>query len=121
MGVTEVFFLHHFQEILGIVHWPVQATPSPFSGRNCQVLWSRLSVVIRMEFLENFQGLLFPSVALNTGRREKLSFGICQLCLVQDYWPSPPACGLFQLCCPDSRGCSVSKHMIKLDVVEPLG
>lgn len=41
--------------------------------------------MIRMEFLENFQGLLSPTVALNTGRREKLSFGICQSCLVQDY------------------------------------
>lgn len=85
MRVTEVFFLHHFQEVLDMVDWPVQAAPSPFSARDWEVLWRRLSAVIRMEFLENFQGLLSPSVALNIGCREKLSFGICQLCLVQDY------------------------------------
>lgn len=58
------FFLHHFQEVLDVVLWPVQAAPNPFSARDWKVLWRRLSAVIRMEFLENFQGLLSPSVVL---------------------------------------------------------
>lgn len=85
MTRVRVFFLHHFQEVLDIVHWPVQAAPSPFSARDQKVLWRRLFAVIRMEFLENFQGLLSLSVALSIGHREKLSFGIYQLCLEQDY------------------------------------
>lgn len=36
------FFLHHFQEVLGIVHWPVQPAPSPFSARDWEVLWRKL-------------------------------------------------------------------------------
>lgn len=64
---TAAFFLHHFLEVLDIVHWPVQAAPSPFSARDWQVLWRRLSAVIRMEFLEDFQGLLSPSVILTLG------------------------------------------------------
>lgn len=91
------FLFHHFQEVLGIVLCPVQAASSPFSARDWEALWRRLSAVIRMEFLENFQGLLSPSVALNIGHRINLSFGIWQLCLVQDYWPSSPACVLFKL------------------------
>lgn len=89
------FFLHHFPEVLDIVHWPVQAAPSPFSARDWEALWRKCPVVIRMKFLEDFQGLLSLPVALNTGHREKLSFGICQLCLVQDYLPSSPACDIF--------------------------
>jgi len=72
-------------EVLGLVHWPVQAAPDPFILRDWEDLWRRLSAVIRVELLENFQGLLSPSVVLNAGRRVKLSLGIWQSCLVQDY------------------------------------
>lgn len=84
-GKTHRFFLHHFQEVLGLVDWPVQAAPNPSCPRDWEDLWRRLSAVIRVEFLRNFQGLLSPYVLLNIGHSVKLSCGIWQSCVVRDY------------------------------------
>lgn len=70
------FCFHHFQKALDLVHQPVQAAPDTFSPREQEDLWRSLAAVIRVQFLENFQGLLSPSVVLNIGDRVKLSLGI---------------------------------------------